>query len=186
VSTNNPASHRVDEERGSGIDPLTGLHNRQSITDAIERDCRRARRYGTPLSCLLLDLDGFKELNDRFGHAVGDAVLRQVAITIGHSLRDIDSAARYGADEFCILAPETGLEGAMLLGERLRAAVAAMEFVVGKQSTSITASVGVFSPSTMNQVRSTTLIEYAASALRKAKVTGNAVCPYSPSPLSVA
>ena len=157
--TNNRTDH--DGSR-AGTDPLTGLFNRQYATDALERDCRRARRYGTPLSCLILDLDGFKELNDRFGHAEGDAVLRQVAAAVTHSVRDIDTAARYGGDEFLILAPETGLDGAMLLAERLRSAVAAMELVVGRHSMTITASVGVFSPATMNQLRPQTLIDYAS------------------------
>ena len=62
-------------------DPLTGLYNRNYILDAIEKDTRRARRYGTPLACLMLDLDGFKELNDTYGHLEGDSILRQVADT---------------------------------------------------------------------------------------------------------
>jgi diguanylate cyclase (GGDEF)-like protein len=173
-------------DRRSGSDPLTGLFNRQYLTEALEKDCRRARRYGTPLSCLMLDIDGFKELNDKYGHTEGDAILRQVAGAITYSVRDIDTPARYGGDEFCILLPETGLEGAMLLGERLRAAVAAMEIVIGKRSMTVTASVGVFSPATMNQFRPTTLIDYAETALRKAKLTGNQVCAHSTPGVSVA
>jgi len=174
------------EDRRSGNDPLTGLYNRQHIVDALDKDCRRARRYGTPLGCLMLDIDGFKELNNRHGHIEGDKVLRQVAAVISQSIREIDVVARYGSDEFCILAPETGLDGATLLGERLRSAIAAMEVVAGRHSLTVTASVGVFSPTTMNQVRPITLIEYAQTALRKAKLTGNQVCAYSVPSVSVA
>jgi diguanylate cyclase (GGDEF)-like protein len=174
------------KDRRSGNDPLTGLYNRQHIVDQLEKDCRRARRYGTPLACLMLDIDGFKELNNKHGHIEGDNILRQVASAISKSLREIDVAARYGSDEFCILAPETGLDGALLLAERLRSAIAAMEVVAGRHSLTVTASVGVFSPATMNQVRPTTLIEYAEAALRKAKLTGNQVCAYSVPSVTVA
>ena len=170
----------------AATDPLTGLYNRQYILDAIEKDIRRARRYGTPLSCLMLDLDGFKELNDKYGHLVGDSVLRQVAETIASSLRETDIAARYGGDEFCIVAPATGLDGAMLLAERLRSALATMDVVAGGRLLTVTASVGVFSPTTMSQVRLTTLIDCAESAVRKAKLAGNQVCTYSMPSIGVA
>ena len=164
--------------RRASTDPLTGLYNRQYMVDAIEKDIRRARRYGTPLSCLMLDLDGFREINDQCGHLEGDAVLRRVADTITASAREIDITARYGGDEFCILAPATGLDGAMLLAERLRSAIAALELSEAHTLT-VTASIGVFSPTTMSQFRPTTLIDCAEMALRKAKLTGNQVCAYS-------
>ena len=115
------------------------------------------------------------------------SVLRQVAIAIGNSVREIDIAARYGGDEFCVLAPETGLEGAMQLAERLRFAVAAMEVRAGSRSARITVSIGVFSPATMNQLRPTTLLDHAETALRKAKLTGkNQVCKYTVPSIGVA
>jgi two-component system, cell cycle response regulator len=170
---------REETERRAVTDPLTGLYNRSYLADALEKECRRAKRYGSPLSCLILDLDDFQRLNDKHGHLEGDSVLRQVAIAIGNSVREIDIAARYGGDEFCILAPETGLDGAMRLAERLRFAIAAMELHTGRHRIVITASIGVFSPATMNQLRPTTLLDRAEAALRKAKLTGkNQVCDY--------
>jgi len=170
---------REETDKRAVTDPLTGLYNRNYLGDALEKECRRAKRYGSPLSCLMLDLDDFKEVNDRHGHLEGDSVLRQVAIAIGNSVREIDIAARYGGDEFCFLAPETGLEGAMQLAERLRFAIAAMELHAGRHRIAITASIGVFSPATMNQLRPTTLLDRADAALRKAKLTGkNQVCDY--------
>ena len=178
---------RDEADRRAVTDPLTGLYNRNYLSDALERECRRAKRYGSPLSCLMLDLDDFEALNERHGHLEGDSVLRQVAIAIGNSVREIDIAARYGGDEFCILAPETGLEGAMQLAERLRFAVAAMEVMAGNRSTRMTVSIGVFSPATMNQLRPTTLLDRAEAALRKAKLTGkNQVCDYTVPSIGVA
>lgn len=181
---------RVQQQEGAFkravTDPLTGIYNRQYILDAIEKDVRRARRYGTPLSCLMLDLDGFKEMNDKYGHIEGDRILRRVAETIASTLRETDIAARYGGDEFCIVASATGLDGAMLLAERLRSAIATMDAVAGGRLLTITASVGVFSPATMSQFRPTALIDYAETALRKAKLNGNQVCAYSTSSVGVA
>jgi len=180
-------SRRGEADRRAVTDPLTGLYNRHYLADALEKECRRAKRYGSPLSCLMVDLDGFKECNDKYGHLQGDAVLRQVAIAVANCVREIDIAARYGGDEFCILAPETGLDGAMQLAERLRFAIAAMELRAGRHPITITASVGVFSPATMNQLRPTTLLDHADAALRKAKATGkNPVCEYTVPPASVA
>jgi len=179
--------HREEADRRAVTDPLTGLYNRNYLADALEKECRRAKRYGSPLSCLMLDLDDFKEINDKYGHLEGDSVLRQVAIVVGNSVREIDMASRYGGDEFCILAPETGLEGAMQLAERLRFAIAAMELHAGRHRIAITASIGVFSPATMNQLRPTTLLDRADAALRKAKLTGkNQVCDYTVPSIGVA
>jgi len=178
---------REEADRRAVTDPLTGLYNRTYLADALEKECRRAKRYGSPLSCLMLDLDDLQDINDKRGHLEGDSVLRQVAIAIGNSVREIDIAARYGGDEFCVLAPETGLEGAMQLAERLRFAVAAMEVRAGSRSARITVSIGVFSPATMNQLRPTTLLDHAETALRKAKLTGkNQVCNYTVPSIGVA
>jgi two-component system cell cycle response regulator len=171
---------REEADRRAITDPLSGLYNRNYVAEALERECRRGRRYGSPLACLMLDLDGFKECNDKYGHLEGDAVLRQVAITIRNTVRDLDIPARFGGDEFCIVAPETGLEGAMQLAERLRFAIAAMELRAGRHAFTITATIGVFSPATMNQMRPATLLDHADAALRKAKETGrNRVCEYT-------
>jgi two-component system cell cycle response regulator len=171
---------RRETDRRAVTDPLTGLFNRPYLSDTLERECQRAKRYGSPLALLMLDLDGFQQINQKHGHVEGDSVLRQVAIAIRNSVREIDIAARYGSDEFCILAPETGLGGAMQLGERLRFAIAAMELKAGGHAIVITASIGVFSPATMNQMRPTTLLDRAEAALRKAKGSGgNVVCEYT-------
>jgi two-component system cell cycle response regulator len=171
---------REEADRRAITDPLTGLYNRHYVAEALDRECRRGRRYGSPVACLVLDLDEFKKCNEKYGHLEGDSVLRQVATAIRNTVRDIDIPARLGGDEFCIVAPETGLDGAIQLGERLRFAVAAMELKAGKAAIAITASIGVFSPATMNQMRPSSLLDHAEAALRKAKASGrNRVCEYA-------
>ncbi|HSD78813.1 MAG TPA: GGDEF domain-containing protein, partial [Solirubrobacteraceae bacterium] len=98
--------------RASLLDPLTGLANRRLLHERLEAELARHRRHGGPVAVLALDLDGFKGVNDRFGHPVGDEVLRDVAHALRRALRAEDVAARAGGDEFWVLAPETGADGA--------------------------------------------------------------------------
>lgn len=171
---------RDDQERLAYMDPLTGLSNRRYLDEALEKECSRARRYWSPISCLMLDLDGFKQCNDVLGHVEGDALLREVAAVIKSSVRDIDIAARFGGDEFCLLLPETPLEGAILLGERLCEAIASLCLSSASQGVVVTASIGVYSPDQRNAVNSEAMIERADAALRAAKTAGkNQVCTYA-------
>ncbi|MFC3285107.1 GGDEF domain-containing protein [Litchfieldella rifensis] len=106
-------------------DFLTDAYNRRHMVTLAEAELRRANRYDLPLCALMLDIDDFKGINDRCGHAAGDHVLRQVAKVIRETLRDSDLVGRYGGDEFMILIPETPLAGARESAERLRTAVQA-------------------------------------------------------------
>jgi diguanylate cyclase (GGDEF)-like protein len=101
-------------------DALTGLHTRRSLMEEFLKEFARAQRYGSPLSVLMLDLDHFKNVNDSYGHMVGDNVLSKAGQIIRESLRFTDIAGRYGGEEFCIFMPETDLEGAHIFAERLR------------------------------------------------------------------
>ena len=100
-------------------DPLTNLLNRRAIENRLESEWQRARRYGLPLSLLMIDLDGFKRVNDLGGHAAGDRVLRAAATAIRSTLRGSDYGARWGGDEFMILAPHTTRNAAAQLAERV-------------------------------------------------------------------
>jgi diguanylate cyclase (GGDEF)-like protein len=102
-------------------DALTGLANRRAFETQLARELERHRRYGHPLSLVVLDLDGFKALNDRCGHAAGDDALRTVAAILRHVTRNTDACFRLGGDEFAILLPETALDAAALAVERIRA-----------------------------------------------------------------
>ncbi|MDZ4074822.1 MAG: sensor domain-containing diguanylate cyclase [Hylemonella sp.] len=105
-------------------DPLTGTANRRYFFERAEQEFMRSRRYQTPLSITLIDVDHFKHINDQYGHATGDEVLKLLSQKIGALLRENDLLARIGGEEFAILMPSTGLAGAALMAERLRLAIA--------------------------------------------------------------
>ena len=109
--------------RLSTIDPLTGLFNRAFFFAAIEREMARSARSGRGFCLLMMDLDGLKDINDRLGHFHGDRVLRAVSEVIASGVRRIDTAARYGGDEFVVLLPETDPTGAFVLAEKIRIGV---------------------------------------------------------------
>ncbi len=125
------------------MDPLTGVHNRRSYVDLSQVEMDRARRYSRLFSVMILDIDGFKGVNDRHGHAAGDLVLRQVSDTCKRLLRKQDILGRLGGDEFALTMPETGSEAALAVAARLREAVAGLEMVWEGAPIRCTVSVGV-------------------------------------------
>ncbi|MBV8855835.1 MAG: diguanylate cyclase [Acidobacteria bacterium] len=127
----------------SMTDALTGLLNRYGLHRALQRELAEARRYARPLSCLLIDIDFFKAVNDTYGHAVGDTALAQAARVIAESVRGSDVVCRYGGEEFLILAPETGLEGARALADKIRLAFSARLFGDAGRVFPLTLSAGV-------------------------------------------
>jgi diguanylate cyclase (GGDEF)-like protein len=126
-------------------DGLTKIHNHRFFQDQLSREVKRAERTGSPLALVLLDIDDFKQLNDRYGHAVGDEVLQLLSTVLIEETRDHDLVARYGGEEFAVLAPATDREGALQLAEKLRTAVAEHRFFSKGSSTplSITVSIGL-------------------------------------------
>lgn len=126
-------------ELSASRDPLTGLTNRRAFDERVAYEVARHARREAPFAVIALDLDGFKSVNDRFGHQAGDELLLEVAAALGESVREQDTVARLGGDEFCVLAPETGTDGAHRLAGRVRAAVGGV--TAGVQS--LGASVGL-------------------------------------------
>lgn len=120
--------HNAELERISRQDPLTGLANRRHFDESLALEIERSQRQGLPLAAAMLDLDHFKLVNDRCGHAVGDAVLRQVAELIRQHCRRIDLASRYGGEEFAIALPASNAAAAGLLCERIREAMLAFDW----------------------------------------------------------
>lgn len=111
-------------------DSLTRLHNHRFFQDHLTREIKRVDRTGEPLSMVLMDIDDFKRMNDRQGHAVGDQVLMNVAERLNESIRESDLLARYGGEEFVVLAPNTDIEGALALAEKIRMSVESMPLIV--------------------------------------------------------
>ena len=159
----------------SYIDGLTGIANRRHFDVTLERELRRARRAGTPLALLLVDIDTFKAYNDHFGHQQGDACLTTVAQELAGLLqRPADLAARYGGEEFAAVLPETTLEQARALGEKIRAHAESLNLPAppGAHYACVTLSVGVAAFDGTRLDRAAALIEAADQALYAAKRAG--------------
>jgi len=109
-----------EAEKSSALDPLTGLYNQRYFRSALQKELRRSKRYELDLALLYMDLDNFREINERYGDLVGDILLKEVAILVKNKIRDIDVAARYSGEEFVLLLPETERMGAYLVAERIR------------------------------------------------------------------
>jgi diguanylate cyclase (GGDEF)-like protein len=132
-----------DMLRASALsDPLTGVANRRSLLARIDYEITRHGRSRRSFAVLMLDLDGFKQLNDRFGQPAGDDLLREVAAGLARAIRDQDTVARVGGDEFCVLAPETDTAGAQRLIARVEAAVA--RAVAGMEALGASAGAAVY------------------------------------------
>lgn len=129
-------------ERLTRVDPLTGVANRRTFFEQFERDWNRASRYDTPLSCIMLDLDQFHQLNDNHGYLAGDAALRRVGQLVRSMCRSSDSVCRYGGEEFCIVLPETSEREAADFADRLRREIARPSETDGS-AVPITGSFGV-------------------------------------------
>jgi diguanylate cyclase (GGDEF)-like protein len=156
----------------SQTDALTGLDNRRHIETRIEEMFEHARRLGEPFSCVMVDLDKFKSVNDEYGHQAGDAVLRQLARILKHEVREIDHAGRYGGEEFILLLTGTVLDAAVTFAERVRKAIEAHTFTFENGSLKRTASFGVAAWPHPKVTTCDGLVRAADDALYVAKETG--------------
>jgi diguanylate cyclase (GGDEF)-like protein len=158
----------IDEvKRLAQEDYLTGLMNRRKATEMIVTELRRCQRYGGTFAVILMDIDRFKEINDTFGHETGDQVLKETADLLGRTIREADSASRWGGEEFLVVCPQTDLEGAQALAEKLRSAYARTEF---SRAIHKTASFGVACYHSGDSVEA--LVRRADAALYGAKEGG--------------
>jgi diguanylate cyclase (GGDEF)-like protein len=163
--------NRQELEALATTDALTGLANRRVFFGRLEEEVKRSFRYEHGLALVLLDVDHFKKINDRFGHPAGDEVLKAVGVALAAEARETDLPARYGGEEFAVILPNTGTMGAKPLAERIRSRVAALEIVWAKQPVAVRVSIGVASlegeADTVHR-----LISRADQALYAAKQTG--------------
>jgi two-component system cell cycle response regulator len=170
VALENARLHRI-LERQALVDGLTGLANRRAAEETLAVELARAIRFGSPLTLVMADLDGFKAVNDRFGHPAGDLVLREFAGVLEESLREIDLAARWGGEEFCLVLPGTDAAGASRLAERLRIALQERAILTPEgAAVSVTASFGVAEYPPLSTVDE--LVAAADAALYEAKRAG--------------
>ena len=170
IAIENERLHRT-VKRQAITDELTQLSNRRRFTETLAVEVRRAERFGDPLSLVLADLDDFKQINDRYGHQAGDEVLRRFADVLRENVRDFDLPVRYGGEEFAVLLPETGLDGAEQLAHRLQTALLRLRLPeIGGDRPPVTASFGVAAfPAARNAEQ---LLSAADGALYRAKAAG--------------
>jgi two-component system cell cycle response regulator len=180
---NTLASQVSELQKLSVLDSLTLLHNHRYFQERLREEFRAAQRYDDALAVILVDLDHFKEINGRYGHSIGDDVLRQVARVLQQSVRETDIVARYGGEEFAVLLPRTPLTGAITVAERMWKELGTLR--VGPDSTlRVTASLGISGFPHRTVLSSDQLLLTADEALYRAKREGrNRICLHSPVPL---
>ena len=151
-------------------DELTGIYNRRGLMEFGRHDFNRARRTDTPLGVIYFDIDYFKEMNDKYGHAQGDAIMKETIHRIEFYLRDMDTFARYGGDEFVILVPEANMEQSLEIAQRIHQSVTASPVKLGEMSIDVSLSLGI------SQIRPTdnltSLLNRADLAMYRAKQSG--------------
>ena len=171
-------SQKIIEEKNTLLkeasmrDELTGLYNRRYMSEILENEFSRASRYQTDLSCILFDIDFFKNINDTFGHAFGDVVLRGISTCLQQNIRKSDVSFRYGGEEFLIILFNTGIEGARTLAEKIRISCESTIHNDGTNSATITISAGIASVKHHHPSDSTELTAFADKALYRAKAEG--------------
>ncbi|MGI9189783.1 MAG: GGDEF domain-containing response regulator [Longimicrobiaceae bacterium] len=153
-------------------DALTGLPNRRALMEAFHCELHRARRAGEPLALVMADLDHFKQINDTYGHPAGDAVLREAAVRLQHSLRPYDQIGRYGGEEFLMLVPKCSDEDAATVAERIRACLSDKPIPLPEEGIRVTASLGVAVWHPGEPCDADLLLRIADAALYRAKREG--------------
>jgi diguanylate cyclase len=177
------ANHELEQknkmlEKLALQDPLTGLPNRRAMDRLAERELRRRDRYPSPLAIGLIDVDHFKEINARYLLPGGDRVLVDLAKALTASLRTVDHLGRIGGEEFLVIAPETNMEGASVIGERIRSTVEKTEFSYKDQIIPVRVSLGFAVAETPETADYEGMKHIAAAALAEAKATGRNRCVY--------
>ena len=154
------------------IDGLTGVYNRRHFFELAEQELAKAQRYGHAISAIMLDMDHFKQINDQYGHLVGDHVLQVTAQCMHDNIREVDILGRYGGEEFAILLPNTALPGTREIAKRICKAIASQVVDAGDAKVPVTASLGVVSIEESSQINVEVLIDRADQALYAAKQAG--------------
>jgi two-component system cell cycle response regulator len=152
-------------------DPLSGIFNRRRFDPMLELEFKKAARYGTPLSCIMIDIDHFKAVNDTYGHSVGDTIIKDIALVIQRSIREVDTACRWGGEEFVVLTPMTTKIKAVHPARKILTSVSEYAFA-GIGDTKVTVSIGIADMSNPEIDAPNKLIHAADMAMYAAKKKG--------------
>lgn len=171
LSLTNAHAHRSLEQMAMK-DGLTNLFNRRAFDHLLGQEIKAAERYRSPLCLLLGDVDHFKAVNDRFGHPVGDALLKEVATLLTESLREVDIVARYGGEEFAVILPRTDVASGSVLATRIRERIERHVFLIERFTIRLTLSLGVAGFSTPSMRTREDMVEAVDRALYQAKARG--------------
>lgn len=164
--------HALELSKLANFDYLTGLYNRRAFDDKLSEEMVRAKRYSIDLSIFMIDIDHFKQVNDRYGHNVGDIVLKRIAETFKKRCREVDIVGRFGGEEFVIMLPHTNLEQSTSLAEDLRASIEIIDFSDNGINHPITISLGICSLKPGQLATKDQLLKAADIALYRAKNSG--------------
>jgi diguanylate cyclase (GGDEF)-like protein len=176
IGGNVEAEYHEEIYRLTIIDGLTEIHNKRYLMEYLDRELARSGRHNRPLSLVMIDIDRFKAINDQFGHLGGDFTLREIAMRIKGNVRKEELFARYGGEEFAVVLPETPIEGALIVAERILNVVGQTPFQFEDKTFSVTVSLGVVATQGEN-ITPTELIRRADEKLYSAKEQGrNRVC----------
>ena len=154
-------------------DQLTGLHNRRYMTGQLDALVARAVRGGEPVAALLIDIDHFKQINDNYGHDAGDEVLREFALRVASNVRAIDLPCRYGGEEFVVIMPDTPIDGAHIVAERIRQNVSGTPFRVNNREELLTVTISIGVAATIGEGDTPeALLKRADQGVYEAKASG--------------
>ena len=171
LALNNAVAHdRL--QRLAALDPLTGVYNRRFGMSRLHEEFDRAVRMNAPMGVLMMDIDHFKQVNDTYGHLVGDRILIAVTRIARTILRDGDVLIRYGGEEFLAVLPAASCEDLRLVGERMRRAIEDSSVAEGSQTIRVTMSLGAAAYPNQNVEKEETLVQLADDALYQAKESG--------------
>jgi len=168
-----PLKNAIDHQKALNLayrDPLTGIANRMSMNETLQREVNRAHRYNIPLSMLVIDLDHFKLVNDNYGHSTGDLVLKETVNCIESALRLSDQAFRFGGEEFIVLLTDSSIDAAQTVAERVRCCIESSSVITAETEIRFTASIGIAELGQEDSEMS--LFDYADKALYLAKSEG--------------
>jgi len=174
-SYNEVEQQKVILYKAATTDQLTNIYNRAFLMESLDTEFERSKRFNQEYSCILFDIDDFKNINDTYGHQMGDVVINNVAAVAAGLIRSTDIFGRYGGEEFLIIMPNTSIDGATVISEKIRKKIACTDFSYHKNRITCTISLGLSDSEMGHPVSSDDMLYNVDSALYKAKSAGKNV-----------